>query len=431
MDIRAGLCGMVLTALLAGSSVAVGQSEFVIFSFIDSANQGSTPQGNLAADAAGNLYGISFQGGAFFAGNVYELVRPVPPKKQWIQKVLYTFTWLEDGGLPSGGVIFDSAGNLYGTTIEGGTAALGTVFRLAPPATDGGDWTETVLYSFLGGTIDGAHPNGGLVFDKAGNLYGTTSGGGFTNTSTCSQGCGTVFELASPTATGGEWTENVIQFFHYTTGGYPGSAPIIDARGDLYGTTVYGGPSGEGTVYRLTPPATEGAHWGYRVLYAFQGLLTADSAQPWGSLTLHGAGVLYGTASYGGTYEYGTIFQLVPPSVAGGAWTENILHNFGGSDGDRPVDNVIFDKAGNLYSTTIFGGRVGCGNFGCGTVFRLSPPASPGADWTETVLHFFPATQTDGITPSGGVILGKNGMLYGVTQGGVTSVDGTIFGIVP
>jgi uncharacterized repeat protein (TIGR03803 family) len=430
MIVRACLIAMLLATFFGGALSAAAQSEFVIFSFADSANQGSTPTGNLASDAVGNLYGTSFQGGEFFAGNVFELVRPVPPHKQWIQKVLYTFTWMEDGGLPSGGVIFDKAGNLYGTTIQGGTANLGTVFRLSPPGTDGGDWTETVLYSFLGGAADGALPNG-VVFDKAGNLYGTTSNGGFTNTSTCTQGCGTVFELASPTATSGGWTEKVIQFFHYTNGGYPKSVPIIDARGDLYGTTVYGGPNVEGTVYRLAPPATEGGNWAYRVLYAFQGFHTTDSAQPFGSLTLHGDGILYGTASYGGTYEYGTVFQLVPPSVAGGAWTENILLNFNGNGGDRPGDNVIFDKAGNLYSTTTFGGRTGCGNFGCGTVFRLSPPASPGAEWTETVLHFFPATQTDGFTPSGGVTLGKNGVLYGLTQGGVTSVDGTVFGIVP
>ena len=342
--------------------------------------------------------------------------------------MLYVFTGGLDGGNPVYGVILDAAGNLYGMTHTGGASSDGVVFRVAPPTTVGGEWTEAAIYSFQEES-DGEFPTGGLVFDKAGNLYGVLEEGGFTGNPNCIRGCGTVFQLTPPATTGGAWNETVIHSFNYSNGDFPVSAPIVDAQGNLYGTTPSGGLYGEGVVYRLTPPTTTGGPWGQRVLYAFG--LGNGGAHPMASLTLHGAGVLYGTASYGGTNNDGTVFQLVPPSVAGGAWTENILLTFGGGDGSGPAASVIFDKAGNLYGTAQRGGKAGCNNSGCGTVFRLSPPASPGGNWTETVLHSFPTSRIDGLTPSGGLLLGKNGVLFGGTLDSVTSSTGTVFGIVP
>lgn len=421
---------LVLMAVLIGSAaLAVGQTESVLYSFTDG-TQGATPNGNLVADGAGNLYGTTLGGGEFFGGNVYEMVPPVPPSTQWTQTVIYTFTAGSDGGNPSAGVIFDAAGNLYGTTSSGGTSDYGTVFRLSPPSTSGGQWTESTLYSFLEGSSDGADPEAGVVFDKAGNLYGTTFEGGITNTTSCTKGCGVVFKLTPP-ASGGEWTESVIEYFNYGNGGYPRGTLILDPSGNFYGTTLYGGQYGGGVIFRLTPPSKPGHAWGYRVLYAF-GATTTDSSEPWAGLTLR-KGVLYGAASLGGPYRGGTVFQLVGPTKSGEPWTENILLNFDGNDGYFPNGNVIFDKSGNLYGTTMFGGLLGnCDPeiLGCGVVFELSPPKLAGGSWTDTILHSFPTTQDDGMRAVGGLLIGNNGALFGVTQSGITATDGTVFEIV-
>jgi uncharacterized repeat protein (TIGR03803 family) len=426
-------CGMLaLSIVILFAATAFAQSEYVVFSFPATGSQGRAPEGNLVADAAGNLYGTTYGGGAASdTGTVFELVRPVPPLKQWTHKLLYSFTGGLDGAYPTAaGVIFDASGNLYGTTYSGGLFGYGVIFRVAPPTTAGGEWTETVIYSFQGQSNDGAHPESGLIFDRAGNLFGTTTEGGFDKTLSCRGGCGTVFQLSPPTTAGGSWSETVIHRFNNLNGTFPLSAPIIDAHGNLYGTTQGGGLHGKGVVYRLTPPNTAGEAWDSRTLYAF-GANNNDSAYPAGGLTLHGAGLLYGTTILGGIYNDGTVFQLVPPPVAGGAWTENVLLAFSGMDGSSPVATMIFDKAGNLYGTAPDGGKAGCDNFGCGTVFRLSPPASPGANWTETVLHSFPTSRIDGLTPSGGLMLSKNGVLFGVTQDSMNTHAGAVYGIVP
>lgn len=189
-------------------------------------------------------------------------------------------------------------------------------------------------------------------------------------------------------------------------------------------------------VYRLSPPSAGETAWTFKALYVFGSPISTDSRYPQGSLTLHGSGILYGTA-LGGQYGVGTVFQLTPPSVAGGTWTENILYNFGSSasDGAFPeAVSLVFDKAGNIYGTTSNGGGDGnsqCNYGGCGTVFELSPPAAGGTDWTETILHSFPAVLKDGLSPNQGVIFGKNGNLYGVTPSGGASGEGGVFSVVP
>jgi uncharacterized repeat protein (TIGR03803 family) len=410
-----------------------GPREYVIHSFPNSTSAGTDPSGNLVADSAGNLYGTTFRGGAADVGTVFELLRPVPPGTKWIESVLYSFAGGSDGSQPDAGVVFDGAGNLYGTTSVGGASGFGTVFELAPPAAPGDPWTESVLHSFHGGTRDGAAPFAGVVFDRSGRLYGATSQGGITNDSVCSSGCGTVFELAAPATPGAAWKETVIHYFNSRQGGFPRGTPIFDEMGRLYGTTPKGGLHGAGVIFRLAPPTSSSGTWFYKVLYTFAGRYTTpDSAECYSGLTLHN-GVLYGTASAGGKRNYGTVFRLMPPSVVGGAWTENILINFDGTRGGFPSAGVIFDRAGNLYSTTYTGGGTGtCPFEGCGTVFRLTPPATEGSEWTEMVLHRFPdADEKDGSQPSSGVVFGKNDVLFGVTQGGGAGSMGAVFGLIP
>ena len=312
------------------------------------------------------------------------------------EQVLHSFGNGMDGQFPYAGLIFDTSGNLYGTTNFGGTYTFGTVFELTPIA--GGGWTEKVLYSFGNGT-DGAYPEAGLIFDAVGNLYGTTYGGG-------TYGTGTVFEL-TPTG-GGSWTEKVLHNFNDngTDGFYPYAGLIFDAAGNLYGTTSQGGTYGDGTVFELTPAA--GGVWTEKVLYSFNANGT-DGTAPQAGLIFDAAGNLYGTTNQGGTYLSGTVFELTP--AGGGVWTETVLHNFNdnGTDGAYPYAGLIFDGAGNLYGTTDGGGTY----FG-GTVFELTPAA--GGSWTEKVLHNFNPNSTDGYEPYAGLIFDAAGNLYGTTD---------------
>ncbi len=292
-----------------------------------------------------------------------------------------------------------------------------------------------MLYNFKGGATDGDSPGNlqTVVFDKSGNLYGVTTSGGTPKSEDprCpTNGCGVVYELTPPAAAGAEWTETVIHYFNGGQGFGPVGTPIFDARGNLYGATVGGGRDDGGVVYKMIPPATTGGAWTYKTLYAF-GSNPNDAFGPESTLTLNGDGILYGAAGPHMT-DLGSIFQVVPPAVAGGAWTESVLYHFGSvaNDGSYP-NSVIFDKAGNLYGTTLLGGddtRYYC-NAGCGTVFELSPPATAGADWTETILHSFPSRGGDGTGPTGALLFDKNGRLLGITEGGGDN-EGTAFAVV-
>ncbi len=307
--------------------------------------------------------------------------------------MLYSFTGGTDGELPEGGAIFDKAGNLFGTTYGGGAYSTGTVFELIPPVTPGGAWTESVLHSFQPVIGDGGYPESGLTWDHSGNLIGVTPSGGINRRAACGGNCGTVFQLSPPSTPGGAWTETILQNFKYGQGVEPIGTPVVAANGVLYGTTYGGGLYHEGVIYRLTPPATPGGAWAYRVLHAFTGHF--DGGSPRGALVLHGSGVLYGTSG-GGAYAGGMVFQFVPPAVAGDAWTENVLCSFGSAtgDGEGPIANVIFDSAGNIYGITVKGGTANGG-----TVFRCAPPASPGGGdgLEDDTSHNFPATSKDGL----------------------------------
>ena len=292
------------------------------------------------------------------------------------------------------------------------------MFKLTPPATSGGDWTETVLYRFTGSS-DGNNPWASLVFDSAGALYGTTSGnaGG-------PAGAGTVFKLTPPTTSGGAWTQSVLHSFCSQSGCSDGFEPIagliFDTVGALYGTTFSGGASDSGTVFKLTPPAIPGGAWNESVLYSFTG--GSDGMFPYtGSLIFDSSGALYGTTGAGGNLGCvaypgappgcGTVFKLTPPPIPGGAWNESVPHTFTGKpDGAFPYAGLVFDASGALYSTT----------FGGNNVFKLSPPATSGGAWTESVLYHFTGG-SDGYAPYAGLIFDAAGTLYGTTGHGASS----------
>lgn len=352
---------------------------------------------------------------------VLVMVLLVTAPSAWAQgrfKLLHEFKEGEGGEFPLAGVIFDTAGNLYGTTYNGGASGDGIVFRLTPRS--GGSWKANVLYSFcaLTNCADGANPHGSLVFDAAGNLYGTTVQGG--DLSACQPGCGVVFKLTP--RQDGRWKEGVLRSF---TGGSDGIFPeaglISDKAGNLYGTTYGGGNAGAGTVFQLVPKPD--GSWAETVLYSFCPLKSTcpDGAAPIAGLILDNEGNLYGTTSQGGSggwhkQGWGAVFRLAPKG--NGNWTESLLYSFCSlpycRDGYEPASRVVFDQAGNLYGTTFRGGDPNCNGVGCGTVFELTPNAD--GSWKEKVLRSF--EREDGWQPTADLILDGAGDLYGTTYNG-------------
>ncbi len=430
--------------MIVGNAWAADSKGGVIYRF-QGGNDGDRPFAGLIADQAGNLYGTTYNGGGgpYFVGccgTVFEVSPPAALGDPWIETVLYSFQGGTDGGSPNGSLVFDQAGNLYGTTTQGGQNATcpncGTVFELTPPSKAGGAWTETILHRFTGliDNSDGASPMGGLVFDKAGNLYGTTFIGGLLS-------YGTVFQMSPPTTSSGSWAETVIYGFQ---GGSDGAGPesglIIDKAGALYGTANYGGSywcnlpgGGCGVVFRLVPPALAGGAWTEQVLHAFGD--QPDGRYPLADLVFDGADNLYGTTPNGGSHKDGTVFQLARPATARDPWTETVLYDFaGGNSNSYPLAGLKFDDGGALYGTTAGPGGLLCPP-DCGTAFRLSPPATTGGAWTETVLHKF-IGGTDGAAPYSD-LLRVGGVFYGTTiaGGAVTSTCpvgcGTVFKLIP
>jgi uncharacterized repeat protein (TIGR03803 family) len=409
--------------LLLSSVLATAQHESVLYAFGTNANDGSLPQGGLIADAAGNLYGMTNSGGPSNAGTVYELSPPAPGSP-WTETVLYAFGG-DDGDGPYGSLVFDSMGNLYGTTNAGGDqlCLCGMVFELTPPTAPGGSWTETMIYGFKGGN-DGSGPFAGVVLDKAGNLYGTTGLGGVVEACGGS-GCGTVFELSPPTTPGGSWTETVLySFTDGNDGGVPFAPVTLDEVGNVYGTTHLGGSQncgfGCGTVFELTPSGS--GTWTEILLHSFSSIRNDGSDPEFGGLFLDKSGALIGTTSQGGAggHNLGTVFGLRPSS--GGKWAYEVLYSFHGNDGLEPQGGVI-SVGGVLYGTTAQGG-----SHGAGTAFRLA--RMTGGAWKETGLYSF-SDGSDGAIPRAGLVL-HDSALYGTTaQGGGSTGGGTVFEIAP
>jgi uncharacterized repeat protein (TIGR03803 family) len=326
-----------------------GWTEVVLHSFAADGD-GFAPLGNLLMDKAGNLYGTTGAGGTFVFGTVFKLS---PSADGWTEQILYNFTGGKDGGGPTGNLIFDKEGNLYGTTSGGGTYGYGVVFKLSPSTKS---WTETILHSFAETDKDGGYPTA-VVLDGAGNLYGTTTEGGYYSS-------GTAFQLSR---SGAIWKERVIYNFadDSTDGGHPVSGLTI-AEGRLFGTTEYGGHNALGTVYDLT---ISGSHWKERLLDNFTNN-GSDGFAPQSVVIFDNNDNLYSTTYGGGKLGYGTVFKLKSKTRQ-----QQILYSFNGSsEGGYLTYGVVLDTKGNLYGTTQCGGSAqDCGGYG--VVFELLAPA--------------------------------------------------------
>ena len=401
---RAALRSLLFPLVL--SLAASAQTERVLLSF-SGGSTGTLPyQNGLISDTTGNLYGATYRG-----NNTFELLKPSGTNKNWTQSAIAALT----GTFPTGKLVFDKSGNLYGATLLGGANSGGTAFKLA---LSGGVWTQTDIFDFDSGAFGatGSEPHGDLAIDGKGNLYGATFEGG-------ANGAGVAFELSPPAGGVGAWTETILFNFSMTTGGNPYGSGVALSKGNLYGTTFYGGMNGGGVAYELSPPSGGVGFWNETVLHNFGAAFSNDGSYPQGGMILDAAGNLYGTTSSGGTHGRGTVFQL---SQVGGTWTENVLYNFtGGTDGLYPVSGLLFDKSGNLYGTTYYGGVAGVN---AGTVFKLAP----GATWTFTTLYQFAGTP-DGANASSALSIDPSGNLYGTTtHGGAGTCNcGTVFKLVP
>lgn len=405
---------------------AAAQTESGLFSF--GGQDGFSPLSGLVFDSAGNLYGTTQLGGSGFYG--YGTAFELSPAAGggWTQTVLHNFGSGTDGWYPESALVMDSAGNLYGTTAGGGTGHSGIAFELTPMK--GGGWKETVLYDF-GTSTSGESPATGVVRDAAGNLYGTTVAGGTggcTNNGNVVIGCGTVFELSPQT--GGGWAEKILYSFTAPPGSFDGTAVpsrlVLDSAGNLYGTTEFFGKHNGGMAFELSP---SGGVWHVKILYNFSDAQPAVGS-PLGGLSFDSKGNLYGTAA-GGSHASGAVFELVPRSGEGSAL--KVLHNFdnNGKDGFDPISGVVIDSDGNLYGATP-GGGTGCTDLippGCGTVFELSP--TEGGAWRERILHNFDGGPSDGSDPWGRLVFDSSGNLFGTTEYGGANNFGIVFEVTP
>ncbi len=396
---------MFMLALLASPAVNA-QTLNVLYSFSITGNVGQYPYSGLVMDQAGRLYGTNVAGGEYGYGTVYRLARA---GSGWVATGLYSFQGEPDGQFPEANVTFGPDGTLYGTTAFGGTGGnegFGTVFNLRPPPTICKTalcpWTETVLYRFTGGSDgglgEGLQSYAGLVFDQAGNIYGTTPMGG-------AHGGGVVFKL---TRSGQSWTESVLWSFG-TEGSVPLSGVIFDSAGNLYGTTAFGGANGDGIVYELSPSGsgwtqttlysfgsedgagnpsagvtmdaqgnlygTTGGQFGSGEAYELtpsggswtvsrRQIFAANGEGAFDTPTLDTQGNLYGTISLGGNDGLGEVFKLTP---SGTGWIYTHLYDFSGPNGNGPIGGIIFDSSGNLYGTNSGGGYEG------GNVWEITP----------------------------------------------------------
>lgn len=406
-------------------------SEEVLYSFGSSTTDGFYPYAGLALGPAGQLYGTTFDGGtgASPLGTVFELTRG--SDGLWTEKILYNFCSAqncEDGGNPQGSLLVDAAGNLYGTTMSGGANGFGEVFKLSRQ--NGGSWTLNVLHSFnfSNAGTEGYYPLAGVIMDSAGNLYGTTQWGGTYNS-------GMVFRL-KPAGGGVWKETLLYSFNDNGKDGYEPFAPLIfDAAGNLYGTTYSGGGSatgcggsGCGTVFELTPKTAN--YWTEHILFSFKDNLH-DGFKPWGGVVFDKSGNLYGTTSGGGLASggcsggCGTVFQLALNNF--GKRTENVIHYFkeNGVDGYSSVAGLTIDSTGALYGTTFYGGADNDG-----VVFKVK---QANGIWVERVLHTFnwSLTVKDATEPSGTLIFDKSGNLYGTGQVGGNYNQGAAFELTP
>ncbi len=388
---------------IAATPAAQAQPAFTVLHSFTGAGDGGNPITGLTIDAAANLYGTTFNGGAGY-GTVFRLRHS---NSGWVLTPLYRFAGSNDGAYPYGRVTLAHDGTLYGTTEAGGLGDNGTIFHLKPgpvaPRNALAPWSESVLYRFTGGS-DGAKPQGDLFIDESGNIYGAASSGG--------TGGGVVYEL---TPSGGAWTQAVLYTAQDSTGTLPWGGVVSDSAGNLYGVFEDNGPNGFGAVYQLSP---SGSGWTEQTIQGFT-YTGNDGGYPYGGLILDSSGNLYGTTTSGGSGGGGTAFQLTP---ANGGWVFNALYGFSGSSFTGPKDKLVMDAAGNLYGTTYSEGA-----FGSGSVFELTPS---NGGWTYTSLHDFTGG-SDGGLPISSLVFDSSGNLYGTAQSGGASGYGVVFQITP
>ncbi len=377
------------------------QTLTVLHNFTGGAD-GAYPYSGLTMDRVGNLYGTTTGRGN---GSVYKLKRS---NGGWTLVPLYNFAVGNGGTNPYAGVTFGPDGSLYGTTQNGGSGhGDGTVFKLTPPPRISPNllapWTETVLYSFQAGS-DGNQPYGGVTFDRAGNIYGTTGYGG---QGCFGEGCGTVYRL---TPSGSGWTESVIYAFSGSDGLMPLSGVTLDNVGNVYGTTLMGGISGYGTVYELTYSA--GTGWAESFLHSFE---PDGAASPYAGLISDPLGNLFGATAG----EVGAVFELTPSD---GTPTYSLLYGGGGpGSACGPLADLVTDGVGNFYGTTYCDGA-----HSQGSVFKLRQ----GSPFTYTTLYSFTGS-SDGQYPMSNVVIDASGNLYGTTSQGGAYGYGVVWEITP
>jgi uncharacterized repeat protein (TIGR03803 family) len=403
MKIGPAFCGVSVLLLLLCANVAHAAPAYKILHAFGTLPDGGGAWSSVVLDQQGNIYGTTSGGGQYDCGTVFELT---PTQGQWSEQLLYSFMCGADGNGPFGGVTFDAAGNLYGTTMYGGTYQAGNVFELSRGA---GGWTESSLFTF--DFTDGLKPYAGVTIGAGGQLYGTAF---------------IVYEL-TPGPEG--WTESVIDDFSRPhDGAEPYAGLIVDSAGSLYGTTEGGGLYTVGTVYQLHPTA-DGV-WQER-FYSFckEGPPCVDGATPGlGALVSDGVSSVYGTTSEGGANRCGegncgTVYRLT--RTPSGTVKETVLYNFqGNAMGFNPGGGVVRDEAGNLYGATLDGGSPGCQ---CGVVYELSPGMND--TWTYTVLHAF--TGYDGAQPDANLTLDGKGHVFGTAAVGGPYGGGVVFEITP
>ena len=406
--------------LLAASLTALGPSAAsaeewtltTLYSF-KGIGDGQIPSGGVVADASGALYGTTRGAGEPDQwGTVFKLTPPSGGATGWSEQVLLHFPGGASGSGPLAGVIFGPAGSLYGTASGGG--AGGVAYRLYPPAPGIERWHPSLLYSFANG--DG--PSADLLVGPRNALYGTA----VSSDPPESSGSGSAFALVPPKIAGGAWTLSYLHIFTGKDGDgeLPESALIADTSGALYGTTSGGGYRENGIVFKLTPPTVAGGTWTETILHTFLGESEDDGSTSNVSLVMDKKGALYGTTFWGGTNNLGTIFQLTPPTSSTGKWGYSILHNFTGPDGANPASPLLLSSTGEFYGMTS-----GDGSANYGTVFRLTPPTASGGEWTVKVLYSF-SGGTDGSGPSGPLLL-LHSAFYGTTETGGSEGNGTVF----
>lgn len=426
---------VVTVALILVSSVGAASNYKTLYAFKGGAD-GSLPYASLIFDTAGNLYGTAVNGGAYGYGVVFKLSPNADGK--WTESVIYSFSGGTDGSHPGAALLWAPDGNLYGTTRTGGTGSCtfqgnsgcGTAFKLMP--NPDGTWSETVTYSFTG-VPDGFVPSfGGLMLDESGNLYGGTHYGGRTSTN-CPSGCGTVFRLAPNLD--GTWTESVLYEFNEANGWNPFGS-LLFHNGNIYGVTSNGGgdhgpncPNYPGCGAVFELTPNADGSWKLKNLHRFSGQLNGDGGISYGGLTLGPGGVLYGTTGWGAPPGVGGLFTETPRTD--GSWRYQWSYSFqNGAGAAIPWGTLITDHGGNLYGVTLEGG----GSLGCVVNYAYGCGTvfklmRTKNGWRDKVLHNF--WNHPGAYPRSGVILDASGNLYGTTSGDGKTTFGSVYQIIP